>query len=143
VNVVALLRHQGFVQKQYRAFFGQLLLALSLRGEKVLAAFGGGAHESWRLRAEPAEGACSDPRRVDRELWQYVMGCKQAMRSVSSVSIATDKASVRGLQLQNSIMALPSNMAMVMVPQVAAGARKPPCGGAPEGVDFCWARGPV
>jgi hypothetical protein len=57
-------------------------------------------------------------RAIDYNLSRYVDACRAQCRFPKHVSLATDKATVQGMSLSNTIVCLPSNTAMLMVPQV-------------------------
>lgn len=59
-------------------------------------------------------------------LLQYVTNCREALRIVcedGSFSLATDKGNVNGLPLQDTVLALPNNMAWLCAPTVAGVSR--------------------
>lgn len=120
-----LFQHRADSQKLFLPFFGQILHALADRGERVLSASAQRDAPLGLLRAEAAPTSTSDPRHVDRDLMRHVVSCHQATAGARNISITTDKASVRGVPLQNSLVILPNNEAMVLVPQAVVCPRMP------------------
>lgn len=72
-------------------------------------------------------------RAVDFGHAKYIEACSVHFRAPLFMSIPTDKAAVRGLQLTNAVAVLPSNIAMVMAPQaLVSGPRQSGGGGGGE-----------
>lgn len=60
----------------------------------------------------------SNPDKLDVALVRYVASCRSATSGHTVLSLATDKSSVNGLQLQNSVIVLRNGSAIVTPPQV-------------------------
>ena len=55
---------------------------------------------------------------VDQRCVEHIRMSMDMTRNMVNVGMAMDKASVRGLQLSNGLIALPNNQAMELMPQV-------------------------
>lgn len=106
------------------SMLAQLCLALSHQLQLVMASDNNDGHHIKRDVEfnfdDPSEGF-GVGEDVDHALAKYVTNAAQQIGNPRCVSIATDKASVGNLPLQVTVLALPSNLAVLMPPQVAAG----------------------
>lgn len=115
VSICELFLQQEFFSKDFSAFYGQLLCALGERGERVLTKSLSSKSDSWPLRASRVERS-NDARLVDQELSVYIDATKRATLGQQHISLAVDKAVVKGLSLQNGVLALPTNLAFFLTP---------------------------
>jgi hypothetical protein len=76
---------------------------------------------SCQIRNTDLERLHGDQRSVDYQLSRYIESSQEAFVDAAYLSIATDKASVRGLQLCNSMMVTSANVAAILPPQVDRG----------------------
>ncbi|CAK0876142.1 unnamed protein product, partial [Prorocentrum cordatum] len=99
----------------------QVCLSLSHQLQIVMASDNNDGH----LVRRDVEFSFDDPAEgfgvgedVDQSLAKYVTNAAHQLGKPRCVSVATDKASVGNLPLQVSVLALPSNLAVLMPPQV-------------------------
>ena len=74
---------------------------------------------SWGLRVnvddEVAEAqSCRD---IDKLTLQHLQKSRQLTQKMVNIGFSMDKANIRGLDLSNGIMAMPSNEALELLPQ--------------------------
>lgn len=60
---------------------------------------------------------------MEAKLHSYVVGCRARSAAHNTISVATDKASPRGLSLQNTTITFSDNCTIVCCPNVAVGPR--------------------
>lgn len=87
--------------------------------DTVMRALKGQAAPGFAAKEVSMKDVLADASRLDTQLVRYVASCRSASAGSHVVSVATDKSSVCGLQLQNSVVVLPCGKALIAPPQVA------------------------
>lgn len=87
----------------------QQLVMLALKGQQVPVV---------SAREVSMSDALGHPHKLDAALVRYVASCRSSTQGIKCFSVATDKSSVCGLQIQNSAIVLPNGTAIVAPPQV-------------------------
>lgn len=109
------------VQKKLRHIFTQLLWAISLKLEyKVMCALKRGAPATSSLQVEVGAivNLSWNVRRMDQELRKHLASCRRLTAGHLNFTFATDKASVGGPSLQNTLVVLANGSALLQAPQV-------------------------
>lgn len=106
-------------KKNMLPLLGQLTWRLSTSLEWVLGMQSGKKLASYRVSFAYRElgGLMSSPNEVAHRLYEYVAEGVEATLGHTFMSIGTDKGQVKGLPLQNAVIVLPTNQAIVCCPQ--------------------------
>lgn len=114
----------GHADPTFRAdgLFAQLLVSITKRIEEFAAHKMSGqtcvADTQLSVYLHEPGDSVQTPRDVDMLLIRHVESCKQSIGRPLFVGLTADKAWVKGLNLMNGVLVLPSNIACVCPPQV-------------------------
>jgi hypothetical protein len=114
--------------KVLKGFFGQLLWAVGMEWEKVLFLMAKTKDQAkelpprclMRFELQTPLAMMTSVTSLEKYLARHVKTSIKVSKGHRHVSIASDKAAVRGLNLTNSIMVLENGTAIVMPPQAPA-----------------------
>lgn len=111
------LLDQALRKKQLAPLARQLLWSVGLRLDAQVLA-DDAANESLGWVAASQEGLRGRSREVDLQLARYLASSQNMFKAPAFLSLATDKASVKGLSLVNTVMVDSNNRAALLPPQV-------------------------
>lgn len=103
-----------------QGLFPQVLWQTACRVDSAVeASLGAGYGGPCVCSLTGADALWGSAKEVDYNLAKYLASCQTNFCKPQFMSLATDKASVRGLSLSNTVAVMPNNLAMIMAPQVA------------------------
>lgn len=124
-DLILTVGHAGAEWKA-QPLYAQFLRNLAIRLERFVEVIAKGQFEDAALEAkldQVGEGLCT-PRDIDVMLTRHIDSCKKLITKGSKfVAILNDKAQVKGMNLLNSVLVLPTNHGILAPPQVWRNAR--------------------
>ena len=97
----------------------QMLWQVGLHVQQTVAQLCAGTiqHQKCKACLIDMEAMLASGHLLDRALARYIISVQEVFRSFTTMNMCTDKSTVCGLGLQNSLCSLPNNKSAVVNPQ--------------------------